>query len=298
MDWDDTKYFLAIARDGQMLSAAKRMQISQARLSRRLQSLETSLGTRLFDRSTKGCELTDEGRLFLETAERIEAEMLSGLARLGDSVAEIAGTVRIGAPDGLGSAYISPRLGRITEVSPKLRIQLVPLPRNFSLSEREADIAIMIGRPTRGRLRCQRLADYTLGLYAHRSYIDAHGTPDTLDNLHDHPLIGYVDDLVYTEELNYAAEFLSDWSSTFEVSTAIGQFEAVRSGAGIGILHDFMTAGHPDLIRLFPEKSALRSYWAVWHENLRGSNRVSAVVDFLRKSMQRDAALFRPDLQK
>ena len=82
-------------------------------------------------------------------------------------------------------------------------------------------------------------------------------------------LVGYVEDLIYTPELNYAPEFLRGWRSTIEVSTALGQIEAVRSGAGIGVLHDFMAAAHPELVRLFPEQTASRAYWTVWHENMR-----------------------------
>ena len=82
MDWDDAKYFLAIAREGQMLGAAQRLGVSQALLSRRLQSLEEAVGTRLFDRSTRGCTLTEDGRTMFEAAERVEAEMLGCVGRV------------------------------------------------------------------------------------------------------------------------------------------------------------------------------------------------------------------------
>lgn len=294
MDWENAKYFLAIARDGQMLGAARRMQVSQARLSRRLAALEEAIGVRLFDRSTRGCDLTDEGRKFLVVAERMEAELVSGLAELRDSAETVSGTIRIGAPDGLGSAYLAPRLGRIAATFPQLHIQLVPLPRNFSLSEREADIAIMIGQPTKGRLRGKKLADYSLGLYAARSYLEAHGTPKRPEDLRRHRLVGYVEDLIHTPELNYSLEFLRDWQSAVEVSTAIGQLAAIRSGVGIGILHDFMTADEEGLVRLMCERRAVRAYWAIWHENLRVSARVRAVVGSLESMMKQDQMLFLP----
>ena len=298
MDWDDAKYFLAIAREGQMLGAARRLNVSQARLSRRLQSLEEAVGVRLFDRSTRGCELTDAGAAFLETAERVEGEFLTGLARLAEGAQTVAGTVRIGAPDGLGSAFLAPRLGEIAAAYPQLRLQLVPLPRNFSLSQREADIAIMVGRPDKGRLRAQRLADYSLGLYASHGYLARHGRPESAEALKQHRLVGYVDDLIYTPDLNYAEEFLRGWSSAIEVSTAIGQYQAVRAGAGIGILHDFMAAQDEGLVRLLPDRRAARSYWAVWHENLRGSRRVMAVAALLEKLMRENAGLFSPPVRE
>lgn len=294
MDWNDLRYFLAIAREGQMLGAARRMQVSQARLSRHLATLEEAVGARLFDRSTRGCTLTDDGRALLETAERIEAEMLSGLARLGGGQEEAAGTVRIGAPDGLGVHFLAPRLGAIIDQHPRLRVQLAPLPRNFSLSQREADIAIMIGRPAKGRLTARRLAEYSLRLYASRDLIAREGAPDSLEALRERRLIGYVEDLIHTPELNYAEEFLRDWPSSIEISSALGQLAAVKAGAGIGILHDFMAAGDPDLVALFPDQRAVREYWAAWHENLRGSRRVVATVEALARMMRAEGARFLP----
>lgn len=106
-----------------------------------------------------------------------------------------------------------------------------------------------------------------------------------------HSLFGYVEDLIYTQELNYAREFLRDWRSSIEVSTAIGQFEAFRAGAGIGICHDFMAVG-ADLVRLFPDLSVTRSYWTVWHENLRVARRVQAFADLLDRIVREERGLF------
>lgn len=291
MNWDDLRYFLAVAREGQMLGAATRLGVSQARLSRHIAALEDAVGARLFDRTTRGSQLTESGAVLFATAERVEAEVLSGVADMKGRD-EIAGTVRIGAPDGFGSAFLAPRLGRFREVYPDLRIQLVPVPRSFSLSEREADLAIMVGRPDKGRLRVKKLIDYRLGLYASEKYLTRAGHPSDVAELRLHTLIGYVDDLIYTRELNYASEFFRDWRSDIAVSTAIGQFEAVRSGTGIGICHDFMTAGEPGLVRLFPTLSVTRSYWLVWHENQAVARRVQAVVELLDEIVRDEKQLF------
>ena len=291
MNWDDLRYFLAVAREGQMLGAAARLGVSQARLSRHVAALEKSVGARLFDRTTRGSTLTEDGAMLFATAERIEAEVLAGSAQLRGRE-EVAGTVRIGAPDGFGSAFLAPRLGRFRAAYPDLRIQLVAVPRSFSLSEREADVAIMVGRPDKGRLRVRKLVDYSLGLYASNEYLVRNGCPADVDGLKSHTLIGYVDDLIYTPDLNYAQEFVRDWRSDVEVSTAVGQFEAVKAGAGIGICHDFMAAGEHRLVRLFPQLSVTRSYWIVWHENLRVARRVQAVADLLDQIVRDDRHLF------
>mgnify|MGYP001824264182 CR=1 FL=1 len=291
MDWNDLKYFLAVAREGQMLGAAGRMGVSQARLSRHIAALEEAVGARLFDRTTRGSTLTKDGEALFATAENIESEILAGAAGIKGQD-DVAGTVRIGAPDGFGSAFLAPRLDRFRTAYPELCIQLVPVPRSFSLSEREADIAIMVGRPDKGRLRVKKLVDYSLSLYATRTYLERRGNPQQIDELKSHTLIGYVDDLVYTPELNYTGEFLRDWRSDIEISTAIGQFEAVSAGVGIGICHDFMAAANTDLVKLFPEHSATRSYWIVWHENLRVARRVHAVADLLDAIVREERGLF------
>jgi len=280
LNWDDARHFLAVAGEGQILGAARRLGISQAKLSRRIAALEAAMGARLLDRTTRGSTMTDMGLNLFAAAERMEAEILAVVDHI-DGEEGVAGTVRIGAPDGFGGAFLAPRLGALRSVCPGLRVQLVPVPRSFSLSEREADIAIMVGRPEKGRLRVRRLTDYTLGLYASRPYLERRGQPPTVAELQFHDLVGYVEDLVYTPELNYASDILKGWRSAVEVATAIGQVEAVRSGAGIGVLHDFMAAGDEDLVLLFPEIRIERSYWTVWHENLKSTRRVQAVVDFL-----------------
>lgn len=288
MNWDDARYFLAVAREGQMLGAARRLGVSQALLSRHMAALEHSVGTRLMDRTTKGCALTEAGQAFLEVAERVEAEMLGAAALLRGAASAPSGTIRIGAPDGLGSAFLAPRLGALRELYPDLQIQLVPLTRSFSLSQREADLAVMVGRPVKGRLRVRRLTDYTLGLYASEIYLRRAGAPETSADLARHSKIGYVDDLVHTTELQYASEFLGDWHSDIEIATSIGQLEAVRAGAGIGVVHDFMARRYETLIRVLPNMSARRTYWIVWHENMRAVQRVKAVVAFL-ESIVREA---------
>ena len=277
-----------------MLGAAARLGVSQARLSRHVAALEADLGARLFDRTTRGSNLTEEGGKLLAMAERMEAELLTGTAQI-QGREDVAGTIRIGAPDGFGSAFLAPRLGRFRAAYPELKIQLVPVPRSFSLSEREADMAIMVGRPEKGRLRVRKLIDYSLRLYASEQYLAEAGTPATLDDLKSHSLIGYVDDLLYSQELNYAGEFLRGWQTDIGITTAIGQFEAVRAGAGIGICHDFMAAALPELVPLFPDTSVMRSYWLVWHENLRVARRVQAVADLLERLVREERGVFLAD---
>ncbi len=294
MNWDDVRFFLNVARSGQFLAAAKKMGVNHATLSRRVSALEATLGCQLFLRSTTGCTLTEDGTRFLASAERMETEMLSVQSDLGRGDAAITGTVRIGAPDGFGVSFLAPRLGALTALHPDLTIELVPVPRSFSLSQREADIAITIERPEQGRLVFSKLTDYSLGLYASKSYLDSYGVPTTVEDLKDHRRIGYVEDLIFSPSLNYTGEILRDWGASFAISSAIGQTEAVRSGAGIGILHDYIARNHGDLMRILPSISIHRSYWTAFHENARQLARVRTVAQFLQDIVAGERSIFSP----
>ena len=292
MNWDDVRIFLAVARAGQILAAARRLGINHATVGRRVSALEEALETRLIIRRTNGCELTPEGEIFLAAAERMETEMLAAQANVGHVDAALAGTVRIGAPDGFGVSFLAPRLGALVARHPALKIQLVPVPRAFSLSQREADIAITIERPVEGRLISAKLTDYTLGIYASRTYLAAHGTPADAEALRQHRLIGYVEDLIFTPSLNFSHEVFRGADTAFEISSAIGQTEAVRSGAGIGILHDYIARNDRDLVRILPGIRLERTYWTIIHESARELARVRAVVAFLQEIVEAERAVF------
>lgn len=291
MNWDDTRIFLAVARSGQILGAAKALNLNHATVARRLTALEEALGSKLFTRKTNGSELSGEGERFLIHAERMESAMLAATEAAGADSA-IEGTVRVGAPDGFGVAFLAPRLGELTERHKGLRIELVPVPRAFSLSRREADIAVTLERPREGRLVARKLTDYRLGLYASRAYLDHNGTPDSLDALPAHRLVGYVEDLLFTASLDYTGEFTRLWRSSLAISSAMGQTEAVRAGAGIGILHAFMAQRDPDLVPVLPQHTLTRNYWTVMHEDLRNLRRVALVSEFLSEIVTRDHAIF------
>ena len=292
MNWDDTRIFLAVARHGQLLAAARALGVNHATVARRLSALEADLKVKLVDRRTTGSALTEAGERFLATAERVEAEMLGARAEIGDEDVAVSGTVRIGAPDGFGVAFLAPRLGELTERHPELTLQLVPVPRAVSLSRREADIAITVERPDHGRLVAKKLVDYALGLYASKAYLARAGKPYTPQDLKRHALVGYVEDLVYSAALAYADEIDRSFRPRFEIGSALGQTEAVRSGAGIGILHAFIARNHPELERVLEDQRIDRSYWLVLHESSRDLRRVRVVADFIAEQVARDRTIF------
>ena len=292
MNWDDVRVFLAVVRSGQLLGAARSLGINHATAARRIDALEAALATKLLVRRPNGTGLSAEGEKFLPFAERMESEMLGAQEAVAATDLALTGTVRIGAPDGFGVGYLAPRLGRLAEQHPGLRLELVPVPRTFSLSRREADIAVTLELPREGRLKARKLVDYSLGLYASDAYLAGHPAPATAEELRQHRLVGYVEDLIFSPALDYTAEVLKGWTSDLSVSSAMGQFEAVRAGSGIGILHSFMARRDPTLRQVLPSVVLRRSYWLVIHEDLRPLRRVAAVAEWLAASAAADRALF------
>lgn len=292
MNWDDVRIFLAVARSGQILAASRRLGLNHATVGRRVGALEEALQSKLLIRRTNGCDLTPEGEAFMHAAERMEAEMLAARSAVGMTDSEVTGAVRIGATDGFGVAFLAPRLGQLTERYPGLKIQLVPVPLSFSLSRREADVVITVERPDTGRLITRKLVDYTLALYASKDYLAARGMPEDEEALKKHRLIGYVEDLIMSPRLHYRSEFARNWESDFEISAVLGQVEAVRAGAGIGILHTFLARPHRELVPVLPHKQVGRTYWIVYHENLRNIRRIKAVVDFIAEETEREKSQF------
>jgi len=292
MNWDDVRVFLAVVRNGQLLGAARALGINHATAARRIDALEAALSTTLLVRRTNGTSLSAEGEKFLPFAERMESEMLGAQEAVAARDLALSGTVRIGAPDGFGVGYLAPRLGALTEQHPGLRLELVPVPRTFSLSRREADIAVTLQLPREGRLKARKLVDYTLGLYASAAYFANRRAPTTAEELRQHRLVGYVDDLIFSPALDYTTEVLKGWTSDLSVSSALGQFEAVRAGAGIGILHSFMARRDATLHRVLPEIVLQRAYWLVVHEDLRALRRVALVADYLAGIVAADRAIF------
>jgi DNA-binding transcriptional LysR family regulator len=292
LDWDDVRVFLAVARAGQILGAARALGLNHATVARRLTALEAAFGSELVRRHTNGTDLTAEGETFLIHAERMESEMLAASEAAGAARTALSGTVRIGAPDGFGTGFLAPRLAELSARHPDLTLELVPVPRAFSLSRREADIAVTVERPREGRLVARKLVDYRLGLYAAPAYLEAHGTPRSRDDLAHHRLVGYVEDLIFSPSLAFNAEFSRDWRSSIAVSSALGQIAAVRAGAGIGVLHAFMAHADPGLVPVLPETTLTRAYWTVVHEDLRTIRRIQAVAAFLAELVARERALF------
>ncbi|KAB2920820.1 MAG: LysR family transcriptional regulator [Hyphomicrobiaceae bacterium] len=295
-DWNDLRYFLAIARSGKLTTAARQLGVDHTTVSRRVAALEEGLKATLFERSPHGYKLTDAGERLMAHAEMIETAAHQALSDIGEADLSLTGSVRIGAPDGFGSIFLAPRLWTLCRRHPGLEIDLVAMPRQFSLSKREADVAIVLARPTTGRLKARRLTDYLLGLFASKDYLARRSPILKPADLKDHRLIGYIEDMIFTPELDYLPLIEKDLKTNFASTNLIAQLNATRAGAGVCVLPYFMTAGIPELVPVLPRDVRIRrTFWLITHADLAGMLRVRVTSDFIAEEAQKAKSLFLPD---
>ena len=291
-NWDHVRVFLAVARAGQFLAAARVLSLDHATVARRIGLLEEQLGTQLVARSTAGITMTVAGESFLAAAEAMETAWLDAQADVSQVDRVVSGTIRIGAPEGFGALFLSARLGRLAERHPELTIQLVPLQRTMSLSKRDADLAVVIDPPSDGRLTVRKLTDYGLGLYATPAYCDRHGMPADAEALRRHLLVTSVQELHYSESLTYYPPAFDAGQRRFECASVLAQMEAVKAGAGIGILHDYAARDAGGLVRVLPDLAIRRTYHLVAHVDTRRIARIDEAYRFVVEEVAAAEGLF------
>lgn len=295
LDWGAMESFLAIARAGRLTVAAQRLGIDHTTLSRRIKELETTLETRLFDRSVSGYRLTAQGDRFLDSAQRVEAIAMQVVQDIAGASSKIAGSVRIGAPDGFGTSYLAPRLVELAAPHPDLSVELLTMPRLFNLTKREADLAIGLARPEKGRLHARKLTDYELGLYAGTGYLEQHGEPRSPTKLKDHRLIGYIPELIYAKELDYIPLVSKEAGPAISSSNLGAQLNMTIADAGLCILPCFMASREPRLKRVLPEDVKIkRTFWLIVHADMRDLARVRYCSDYLASTVGAERSLFLP----
>jgi DNA-binding transcriptional LysR family regulator len=294
--WDSFRYFLAVARAGTLSAAATQLRIEHTTVARHIRMLEDELKSQLFHRSNQGYELTEAGQRLLLTAEVVEGAVVSAKAATV-SEQQIAGTVRVGAPDGFGTVFLAPRLGALARLHPLLDVEIFATPKLFSLSKREADIAIGLSVPKQVRIVSRRLTDYLLFVYGSQAYLDAAPPILSVDDMRNHPIIGYVEEMVFAPQVSYLTAIGPNVEARIRSPSLIAQAHAALGGAGLCILPAFIGSSYPTLVPVLPDKVSLtRSFHMHIHEDHRKAAHVRAVASFIVDEVQRSAAIFRePD---
>lgn len=281
-NWDNVRVFLAVARAGQILSAAKKLGMDHATASRHLSALEGSMGTRLVERRTSGCVLTPAGERLMTVAERVESELLHVESELTYSDLTVRGLVTVSVPESFGFYFLAQHTGALMTRFPELSLRLLSQPNTISLSKREADVAVALERPTEGRLVSRKLVDFPNGLYMSKGLL-SEGPIASIPDLLDRTLVAGPDDLkllATSGELEPLRAVL-ERKHYLECSGLLGQVEAIRAGVGFGILPAFVARQIPELVQVFPEISFEQSFWIVLHLNVREVRRIREVQQFV-----------------
>jgi len=291
LHWDDLKIFLAVAREESLSGAGKRLKLDPATAGRRIARLEEELGATLFAKSPQGYALTEAGQRLTRHAELAEQAMLAAEEDIRGRSGQLSGQIRLGAPDGVANFLLPQVCSAIVGENPDLEIQIVALPRLFNLSRREADMAITVSPPTAGRLTVQKVSDYHLHLAASESYLQAAPPIRGPEDLKGHRMIGYIPDMIFDKELDYLGELGVERVSLASNSVAV-QFNWIRQGGGLGIVHDFALPSAQGVRRVLEREISLtRSFYLVRHlddTRLERMNRfAAALTDGLRREIAR-----------
>jgi DNA-binding transcriptional LysR family regulator len=291
--WDDLQFFLAVARTGQLSTAARQLRSSHATVSRRIDRLEFALKVKLFERNPRGYVLTGMGQRFVDTAERMEQETERLQADLAGGSTAQRGVVRISAPEGFSNFFFAGILQDFNALYPNIALELVTIQQIMSLSRKEADIGVVLDEPKGGPYFSEKLSDYHLQIYGSREYLASHPAVASRDDLLDHPFIGYIEDMIFAPGLDYLGDIHPRIRPQFQSSSIFAQLTATRNGLGLCVLPYFIANPYPDLQMVLPGDVDLkRHYWITCHRDLRHVPRVRAVIDFLAEAVEGHASAF------
>lgn len=295
MDWDDLRVFLAVARSDSLTGAGKVLRLDPATVGRRVARLEEACAAALFVKSPQGYALTGAGQRLLAHAALVEQGVQAAADALRGDTERLSGQIRVGAPDGCANFLLPQVCARICDANPGLEVQIIALPRVFNLSRREADMAVGVSRPSAGRVTVQKLADYRLHLAASSSYLEQSAPLSGPADLRHHRLVGYIPDMIFDKELDYLAEVGGGTVALASNSVSV-QFNWLRAGSGIGVVHDFAIPFAPEVRRVLVDQVSLtRSFWLIRHADDRRLDRLSrfaeAFVQEFRRELSRLEAL-------
>ena len=290
VQWDDLRVFLAVAREESLSAAGRRLQVDPATVGRRVARLEAVFDAPLFVKSPTGYALTDAGQRLMGHALRVEQSLQEATEEMVGQSTGLSGQIRIGAPDGVANFLLPQVCARIAQANPDLDIQIVALPRVVSLSRREADLVVAVSAPTAGRLTVQKITDYRLHMGASQSYLRQHPEITGVADLKDHLVTGYIPDMIFDKELDYLSEVGVERVRLASNSASV-QFNWVRTGSGIGVVHDFAIPSTRDVVKVLPEQISLtRSFYLIRHADDRRLERLNRFSEALCEGMRQEVA--------
>ncbi len=290
MDWRALQDVVTVAETGSLSAAARRLNVSQPTVGRRIEQLEEQLGALLFNRTARGLVLTKVGEGILDHAKQMEEGALA-IERIATGAnQELQGNVRISLIEDLGIQWIPQKLNEFHKEFPQLAIEVNIDNRNVDLLRREADIAIRLARPEQADLICRKVGMLHFGLYASQSYLEEHGIPEYRRDLKDHFHVGFDEAMGHTPQIKKLEALFDQGNIRHRSNSHMEMVEATRAGLGCTALCCFIGDAYPELQRVIGnEIDYAREIWLVTHAEINSSARIRTVFDFLGKALEEDA---------
>jgi molybdate transport repressor ModE-like protein len=298
-NWDDLRLFAAIAAEGSLSAAARRLKLSQPTMGRRLQALEERMGAKLLERNKGGpggsYVLTPKGAELLPLVERMVAAG-EAIERARPDLAEDAtGTVRI-ASGPLTIRFIARRLPELLDALPGIEVELYSSYSLINLSRREADIALRNRRPEEGRLAMRALPQPSYAVFGAKTYVARHPVAATEGRYEACRWIGFDDTRGQSESLLWLTAKIGRVPQ-IRCSNASAILDALIAGAGLAVLPCFLGAEEPTLVQLTAPIDDLdrEGLWLVVHEDMRDRPRVRLAADRIAALFHRHRYLLQPE---
>lgn len=286
-DWNDLKHFLAVARHGSTLRAAKALKVSQSTVHRRLEELEKRIGHRLTTHSPGGYKMTELGADMVAYAEQVEEAVLAFERRLSASQKSPEGTVKLTCPEAVGIRLMaSPLAAKFNDQFPKLQLEFIISDKLLDLAKGEADLAIRGTEPTDESLFGRKIADTHWAVYASRAYLERHGKPNDVSELNRHSVILFDVEL----EQHLSNRWLKAVAPNARVSTRCNSIaasvSAAKSGVGLAALPIVVGDGDTNLLRILgPLPELTTPFYLMMHRDLRHSQRVKCCFEFIVENL-------------
>ena len=282
-EWNDLRYFLAIARHGSTIAAAKALKVSQPTVHRRIEELETRLGRHLVVRQATGYKLTEFGAALVPLAERVEISVQMVERFVTSADAGMSGDVRITCSESVGYRLMQAGLLKDFETRhPGMSVKLLLSDRFFDIGKGEADIAIRAGEQGDDTLIGRKVAAVPWGLFANRSYLARHPRIETVEQLADHAVIEFDGALKHHAAARWLRNVAPGATVAAVSSSVPGLLVAVRSGAGVAPLPSSLASREPELAPIINPIPGLESnIYLLTHPDLRRMPRVNAFFEFI-----------------
>lgn len=286
MNWDDTRIFLALSREGTLRSAARQLGVDQATVGRRITAMEKALGAKLFLRASDGYLLTPAGESALAAARRMEAAALELKTKIDGQDDALGGTVRLSCTDSIAVDYLLPALGELHREHPQIRVDLEVSTQMLSLPRRQVDLAVRNIKPDNPDLVVRRVTQWPVGLFASAAYLAEHGEPAPGSEFAGHDVVAYKPYLEGGRLFTLLDESARQGRVTAALNSSLMLRRAVAAGLGLGEMPVGM-GEREGLVRVWPERTRRADYevWLVMHPDLRGAARIRTVADFIARTL-------------